>query len=95
MNPDDELLSEIKVLSARLMAHRDVVARLLAFEALRSPDPDALFRDVSDATDHRIYGLEAGREMTDQATAFQEKWRAEVDWLVGAAMRMISAERGS
>lgn len=73
---------------AQILAIRDVVARLVAYEAYRAPDPEGIYQDVSHASDYRIDRLGAGRDLSQDDLKFQEEWRRTVDWIVAAARKM-------
>jgi hypothetical protein len=73
---------------ARVLAMRDVVARLLAYEAERAPDKTEFLREISDATDERIHRVTKAQSVDQETLALQEKIRREIDWLVAAARKM-------
>jgi len=77
--------------SARLLAMRDVIIRLLAYEARRHPDPRRLFDEFSTATTDKLQEA-TGSEPTDETIIlFQEMVQKEVDRIVGAARRIATA----
>ena len=89
---DKDARETIALLMARVLAIRDVVARLVAYEAKRWPDPAKLLQDFSEATEIRIHHVTGGRDISPQTLALQEAIRREVDWIVGAARNSLSGD---
>ena len=86
-------MDELSLLSARVLAIRDVVAQLVAFEALRSPNSKDVYQEIADGTAKSIYAQDVryrreGREAAPEAVAFQEEIQKQVDWIVEAARRI-------
>jgi hypothetical protein len=73
----------ITILNRQVLAMRDVVSRLLAYEALRQRDPEDLFRELSEAVDEKIARLSKGKLGTP--LELEEGIRKEIDWFVSAA----------
>ena len=94
---DENLLEKFSELSARLRGIRDVVAQLVAYESQRQDDQEVFFKSISDATNFHLYAAEkkTGKEPSEKIVAFQESVRAEVDWIVGEAQRMVSGKLAS
>lgn len=88
---DKETREAFEILTVRLLAVRDVVARLLAYEAMRHHDPRGLLQHFSDATDHRIDRSGDGLKIGPETMKVQEAARKELDWMVAAARAMIEA----
>jgi hypothetical protein len=87
---DKEVREKYALLTARVLAIRDVVARLLAYEAKRWPDPLKLLEDFSEATDSRIHAVTGDRNLSAGAMALQETIRKETDWIVALARDSLS-----
>jgi hypothetical protein len=78
-------------LTVRILAIRDVVGRLVAYEASRHADPRLFFEEVSQATTERIL-MATGAEPDDaNVLEFQEMLQREVDSIVGMAQRIARA----
>ena len=88
---DTEARAIIKTLTLRVLAMRDVVARLLAYEARRHGDPAELLRDFSEATESRIAQVSSRKP----SLASEEGIRKEIDWIVAAAQKMLPDDKGS
>jgi hypothetical protein len=86
---DEKTREQFILLTLQTLAVRDVVARLLAYEAARREDPMALLRDFSEATDERIHHEAQGLDLGPKTIEAQEILRKEVDWMVNAARVMI------
>lgn len=84
---DRQMLQET---AAGALVIRDVVARLLAYEAKRHPDRRKFFEDFSVATANRI--RIAGEGATTDATtmSFQETLQSAIDDILSSA-RAIAA----
>jgi hypothetical protein len=85
-------LDRMTELTARVLAIRDVVARLLAYESARWEEPALLFNDISDTTAKRIYDLMGKRNLTPATIALQEFIQKEVDFVVTMAQKMATPE---
>ncbi len=83
---DKDARNDLVRLSAQIRALREVVARLLANESERTGDPKANFENYTTAIDARLYSMPSH----DSAIPFQELVRQEVDWIVGAAQKIVS-----
>jgi hypothetical protein len=86
---DKEARDQLALLTARVLGIRDVVARLLAYEATRATDPTSLLQSFSEATDQRIHWATDGHEATEPALWLVEAMRKEIDWIVAAALKQI------
>jgi hypothetical protein len=84
-------MDDLSRLTARVFGLRDVVIRLLAYEARRRDDPEALFQAVAGATEWRIHQTTAGRSPTEGTLEMQEEVQTTVDQIVAAA-RKVAAE---
>lgn len=82
----DLLVAQIESLQAQVLAIRDVVARLVAYEASRHENPDDLLRDVSEAGDARI---DRDTPPNESQMRMREIMRAQIDWMVAAARGLI------
>jgi hypothetical protein len=85
---EDDVREQLALLTARVLGMRDVVARLLAYEADRSPEPIQLLQHFAEATAERTQDVIAGA--TEGAMLAQETIQKEVDWIVAAAQQMIA-----
>lgn len=83
------MLDEVTTLTARVLGIRDVVIRLLAYEASRRDDAGPLFQAVAGATERRIHETTAGRPLTKGAIEMQEEVQRTVDSIVGAARKIV------
>jgi hypothetical protein len=92
---DEELAKSLHLLLARTLATRDVVARLVAYEAARWPDPTKMYEDFSDATAQHLHEVTAGRPLSPGSIALQEAIQKEVDWIVAVARRMGDEDKES
>jgi hypothetical protein len=91
---DTDARDQLALLSARVLAIRDVVARLVAYEANRWPDPNKLLRDFSEAVDARLHSLPPNDD--NSMMTLHETIRREVDWIVEAAQSVLRPdEKGS
>jgi hypothetical protein len=88
---DDHAAEVIKFLVARSLAMGDVVARLLAHEAVRSGDTTDTLREFSEMGDKRLAYSPA---QTAFRLQFGEAIRAETDWLIAAALKMTLPDSG-
>jgi hypothetical protein len=84
---------QFDIVTARILAVRDVVARLLAYEAARWPDPFRILEDFSSATDMHIHQFAEPGQVDDSELRFQEEIRMQVDWIVSAARIMQTAKK--
>ena len=85
---------EGRVLSARILAIRDVIIRLLAYEARRHPDQRRLFDEFSTATEEKLQEATGSEPIDETVILFQEMVQKEVDRIVGAARRIAVATPG-
>jgi hypothetical protein len=86
---DTETREQLALLTARVLGIRDVVARLLACEAHRTPDPDKLLEHFADATAQRLHEVPDDTEGGMQA---HEAIQSEVDWIVASAKTMLGGQ---
>jgi hypothetical protein len=88
---DKELRDKIAILTARMLGVRDVVARLVAYQALNHSDPQEMLKHFSDATDSRIFSVSKKMNIQESPAilAMQEETRKQVDWIVAAAGEML------
>jgi hypothetical protein len=86
---------DLVVLSARVLAVRDVLVLLLAREAERTREPEACFQEMSAAIDRRVHGNIDHGDLTDGAIRVQEELQRQVDWMLGAARTIVKKERDS
>lgn len=89
---------EDRVVTARILAMRDVIIRLLAYEARRHPDQRRLFEEFSTATADKIQEVTESESPNEEIMLFQELVQRETDKIVGAALRIameIPGEKGS
>jgi hypothetical protein len=78
-------------LTVRILAIRDVVGRLVAYESRRHADPRLFFEEISQATAERIQ-MATGAEPDDvNILEFQEMLQREVDSIVGMGQRIATA----
>ncbi len=91
---DEETREQIALLSARQLATRETVARLLAYEALRHDDPKGLLQHFSEAADYSIDKNAAGLPIGPAMMKAQEASRSEMDWMVAAALVIIDRAAG-
>src|SRR5437868_2692799 len=84
--PDDDSARDelIQQLVMRSIALRDVIAVLLAMQALASPDPENLFRVISDGLDQRLDQMKT----VPAQMPMVEQIRSEVDWILDAARKL-------
>lgn len=82
------LPDEMMTLQAEILAIRDVVARLVAFEAMRWPEPSKIFENFSSATDLHLIQTQHGQAPGRGAMTAQEEIRRTVDWIVSSARTM-------
>jgi len=84
--------AEIATLSAKFLSLRDIVARLVAYEATRAPDPAARLNEFSESATAHIFDTE--KRMGEVPDLFAMKMSAviqeEVDWVVEAARRLAT-----
>ncbi|MGC9954492.1 MAG: hypothetical protein ABSD21_09465 [Rhizomicrobium sp.] len=91
---DIELEDRFAALTAQFQGLREVVDRLLAYEARRSSNPSALLEHFSDATNFRNYELAKRSPQSPRAIAYQEALQAEVDGIVSRARIIAEGETG-
>jgi hypothetical protein len=65
----------------KLLVIRAIVSRLLAYEAARHREPDAVFCEISEAVEKLLARHTKGIAVLD----LEEGVRREVDWFVAAA----------
>jgi hypothetical protein len=85
-------MDDLSRLTARMLGLRDVMIRLVAYEAQRRDDPEALFQVVAGATEKRIYRTTANRALTEGAIEMQEEIQATVDQIVAAARKVAAGD---
>jgi hypothetical protein len=79
------------LVTARILAMRDVIIRLLAYEARRHPDQRRLFDEFSSATADKLQEATGTEPIDETVILFQEMVQKEVDRIVGAARRIAAA----
>lgn len=80
-------------LTVRILAIRDVVGRLVAYEARRQSDPRLFYEEISQATGKQLE-IATGAEPDDPTVVeFQEALQREVDSIVAMAQRVAAEER--
>ena len=84
-------MDELSVLNARVIALRDVVVRLVAYEAWRRDDPEPLFQAISGATERRIHRASAERPPLPEG--MHEEVQKTVDLIVRAARPIATGSR--
>jgi hypothetical protein len=90
---DHETDERLWALTSQVTGLRDVVARLLAYNALGSTDTDRRLKHFAEATSHQIYQVEkaSGKQLSADAMLAQEQIQAEVDLIVTQARIMLGA----
>ena len=81
---DLELRNKVAELTAKMLAIREVTARLLAYEAARWETPKALFEDFSEAAIKRISAAQQkfGENLSESNLYFYETiQRKSTGWL--------------
>jgi hypothetical protein len=91
---DHDARERLAILNAQLKGIVDVVARLVAYEAARWPNPNQIYQDFAEATALHTDAMSKRRKLTSGAIAFQEEAQKQVDWIVAAARMMELAGRG-
>lgn len=81
-----ELMREIADLRARNMAQRQIIARLLAYVALKEPNPKIVLADFSEAGDLGVDQLQPENQPTLEIV---ELMRREKDYLVALARQIV------
>jgi hypothetical protein len=86
---DEPLNGDVVELYAMVLALRDVVARLAAYEAMRHPDgPEELFREISESSDARV--ADAAETLGDDSPlGLEEGVRRHIDLLIEAARALL------
>jgi hypothetical protein len=84
MAEDKKAREEIAKLGARSLAMRDILAWLLACEATRAEDPDALLQSFSETGDKRV------AKLPPDHMPFAEEIRKEFDWMLATAKKMLA-----
>ena len=88
--PDDGTRDElIQQLVTRSIALRDVIAVLLAMQALTNPDPENLFRVIADGLDQRLDEMKT----VPAQMPMVEQIRSEVDWILNAARKLSGGRK--
>ncbi len=85
---DNKARLDIQSLNARVLAIRDVVARLVAYESARWPDPDEVLNNFADARIERHAKMNAEKPPSPAVIAFQEEIQREIDWIMASARSM-------
>lgn len=80
-------------LTFRVLAMRDVVVRLLAYEAQRWENPDDLFRDFAENIEGRITRVSTRAQKPSIQS--EEGIRKEIDWILAAARKSLPADKES
>jgi hypothetical protein len=85
---DEEALDGLAQLYVMVLAMRDVVTRLVAYEALRHPDgPESLLHEISEASDTRLD--EVRKKLgNDSPLNMEEGVRKNIDLLL-AQVRLL------
>jgi hypothetical protein len=91
---DEQYRQMLQETAAGALVMRDVLARLLAYEALRHPDQRKFFEDFSVTTANRI--KIAGEGATTDATimSFQETLQLAIDDLLSSARGIATVLQG-
>ena len=71
------------------------MARLVAYEAARWPDPTKMYEDFSDSTAQHLHELARDRPLRPGEIALQEAIQKEVDWIVTVARTMADEDKES
>ena len=84
---ESEILDKIAELSAKVLAHKHMIARLLAHEADNSKHPDVVIAEFSSATTEHIHEIEKkmGSRVGPGTIAISDVIQRESDWIVAAA----------
>jgi hypothetical protein len=86
---DEPLNDDIVELYAMVLALRDVVARLTAYEAMRHPDgAEELFREIAESSDAKV--AETAETLGDDSPlGLEEGVRRHIDLLIQAARAIL------
>ena len=86
---DKEALGGLAELYVMVLAMRDVMTRLVAYEALRHPDgPEGFFHEISEASDARLD--EVRKKLgNDSPLSMEEGVRRNIDLLVAQARLLL------
>jgi len=87
---DEETREAIAILTARQLVVREVVARLLTYEALRHDNREGFLQHLSQSADHSIDQSAAGLRIGPKTIMAQEAARTESDWLIAAVRKLIA-----
>jgi hypothetical protein len=88
-------MTDLIVLSARVLAIRDVLVLLLVREARRTRKPEAFLQEMSDEIDRRIHSTTDHNDLTDGAMRVQEELQQQVDWMLGAVRLIVNRKRNT
>lgn len=88
-------MTDLIVLSARVLAIRDVLVLLLAREAGRTRKPETCFQEMSAAIDRRIHDTADHNDLPDGAIRVQEELQLQVDWMLAAARAIVKKKRNT
>jgi hypothetical protein len=86
---DQALYEELRDLRIQVLAIRDVVARLLAYEADRAADPLALLRNFEEGTMRRMEKISSDSQ---GAMNVAEKLQTEVDRIIIMARSALGGD---
>jgi formate-dependent phosphoribosylglycinamide formyltransferase (GAR transformylase) len=83
---ESEILDKIAELSAKVLAHKHMIARLLAHEADNSKHPDVVIAEFSSATTEHIHEIKKmGSRVGPGTIAISDVIQRESDWIVAEA----------
>jgi hypothetical protein len=85
---DDEHWTRLTV---RILAIRDIVSRLVAYESRRHANPRLFFEEISQSTERRIQTATGAEPDDPTVFEFQESLQREVDSIVGEAQQIATA----
>ncbi len=87
MAESEDMLQELGV---RVLAMRDLLTRLLAYEAKRHPDQNLWFEEISNTTAAKSREVTKSDSLDDKTSiTFQENIQSEMDNMIGAARRIL------
>jgi hypothetical protein len=86
-----EILNKIAEVRALVLAHKTIMARMLAHVAASSDDPQAVLENISLGTTAHIHETEKqiGEDAGPGTIAISEIIQREADWIVEAARRLM------
>ena len=84
--PEDAEAERHQKITIQLIVLKQVVARLVAYEARRHPEPSAVFNDMSEAVNKMLDNFPTP---TADAMRLAERARLEIDWIVAAAQAIL------